>query len=191
MLARTNPDLKALDFEISSQKLRIALAKKDYFPDVSLSVDYIDTAASTGGRNPSDDGKDPVVAMVSVNLPIWRDKLAAAVRQARHRRLAARHQKVQRTDRLHSQMKMIVYRFRDAARKIGLYRDTLLPKARQSLKVTEASFRTGKASFIDLVDSQRILLDFELAYERALADHAQRLAELEMLVGQELPRSGD
>jgi hypothetical protein len=33
------------------------------------------------------------------------------------------------------------------------------------------------------MDAERILLEFELSYERARADGAQRLAELEMLVG--------
>jgi len=188
MMTRSNPDLKALDRETSRRKLRVDLAKKEYFPDIMLGVDYIDTAASTGGRDPSDDGKDPTVAMVSINLPIWRDKLSSGVREAEHHYFAAQRRKVQRTNSLSSQLKMVLYRFRDAVRKIGLYRDTLLPKARQSLKVTEASFRAGKGSFIDLVDAQRILLEFELAYERATTDHVQRLAELEMLVGGELPR---
>jgi hypothetical protein len=34
-----------------------------------------------------------------------------------------------------------------------------------------------------------MLLEFQLACERAVADHMQRLAELEMLVGREVPRS--
>ncbi len=189
MLRRTNPDLKAMDFEISREKLRIDLAKKEYFPDVTLGVNYIDTANSTGGRHPSGDGGDPIMATVSVNLPIWWNKLSAGVREARYRHFAALRRKVQRTNSLSSQVKMLLYRFRDAGRKINLYRDTLLPKVRQSLKVTEASFRAGRGSFIDLVDAQRILLEFELTYERALADCAQRLGELEMLVGRDLPRA--
>lgn len=190
MLGRSNPDLKALDREISRQKLRVDLAKKEHFPDITLGVDYIDTASSTGGRHPGDDGKDPVVAMVSINLPIWWDKLSAGVREAKHRHFAAQRRKVQRANSLSSQLKMVLYRFHDAGRKINLYRDTLLPKARQSLKVTQASFRAGKGSFIDLVDAQRILLEFELAYERAMTDHVQRLAELEVLVGRPVPVDG-
>ena len=55
---------------------------------------------------------------------------------------------------------------------------------------TQTFFRAGKASFTDLIDAQRIYLAFELEAERALASKAQRLAELEMLVGRELPRTG-
>ena len=83
---------------------------------------------------------------------------------------------------------MTAYQFRDAGRKIDLYRDTLLPKASQSLKATEAAYRAGKGSFIDLVDAERIILEFELSYERALTDHGQRLGRLEMLIGRDLPR---
>ena len=34
---------------------------------------------------------------------------------------------------------------------------------------------------------ERTLLEFELSYERALTDRAQRLAKLEELIGQEIP----
>ena len=43
----------------------------------------------------------------------------------------------------------------------------------------------------DLIDAERILLEFQLSNERALADHARGLARLEMLVGRELPAVGD
>lgn len=86
---------------------------------------------------------------------------------------------------------MASYRFRDAERKIDLYGDALLPKARESLKVTESGYLATTESFTDLIDAQRIFLEFALAYERALADHAQSLAKLKMLVGREISDSGN
>ena len=84
-------------------------------------------------------------------------------------------------------MKLASYRFRDAERKIDLHGDALLPKARESLKVTESAYWGATGSFTDLIDAQRIYLEFALAYERALADYAQSLAKLEVLVGREIP----
>ena len=52
-----------------------------------------------------------------------------------------------------------------------------------------AAYRAGKADFLSLLDSERALLHFRLMYERAVADYAQRLAELEMQVGRDLPRA--
>ncbi len=189
-LITENPELKALDFEITQNKKSIDLAEKDYYPDFTFGLNLIDTDDSPVS-NPSDNGKDPVIASVSINIPLWHEKYAAGVREAKSRYFAARGQRRQKANSLSSQLKMILYRFRDAERKIDLYRDALLPKARESLKVTESGFRAAKGSFTDLIDAQRILLEFALSYERALADRSQSLAKLEMLVGQEIPRKGN
>jgi len=180
-LRAASPELKALEHEIARQRRAVELAKKNYFPDITLGLTYIDT----GG------GQDPAVAMASVNLPIWYRKYRAAGREARARLRAATLQRMDKENTLGSDTKMALYKFRDAERKIGLYRDTLVPKAKQALKATETAFSAGKASFLDLIDAQRILLEFQLSYERALADRAQRLAEIETLIGRRVPRIND
>jgi len=187
-LAEASPELKALEHEIAGRREAVKLAKREYFPDVTVGVDYVDTASALmpGTR---DSGKDPVIAMVSVNIPLWVEKYAAGVREAEAQYWAALHGKVERANTLSARAKMVLYRFRDAQRKMDLYGDTLLPKARESLKATETAFRAGRASFTDLVDAERVFLEFQLSNERALASYAQRLAELEMLVGRALPRA--
>ncbi len=186
-LGEANPELKALDYQIAAQKKAVELAGKDYFPDITLGVDYIDTAEALMSGTP-DSGKDPVVVMASVNLPIWHDKYQANQRRARASYLAALKERLGVENALASEVHLALYEFRDAQRKINLYRDSLIPKAEQSLKVTQAAFMADKASFLDLIDAERMLLEFQLLYERALANNAQRLAQLEMLVGRELPR---
>ena len=187
-LSRSNPELKALDRQIERQRRSIELARQAYFPDVTVGARYVDVSPSTGGRHPSDDGKDALAATVSVNVPIWWEKYAAGVRQARARYRAARYAKSDKMTTLEAEVVMAAYQVRDTERKIDLYRDTLVAKAQQALKATEATYRVGKGSFNDLVDAERILLEFELAAERALTDHAQTVARLEMLVGRDLPR---
>lgn len=182
----SNPRLRELKHQVDRSEIEVALACKEYYPDITLGLDYIDTAKSTGGRSPSDDGKDPLIAMVSVNIPLWYEKLDAGVRQARHRHRASLQSRSDYRNRLSSQLKMVLYLLGDAERKATLYHDTLLPKARESLKVNEAAFRAGKAGFLDLIDAQRVLLEFELAYERAVTDYAQRFAETEKLVGRDV-----
>ena len=180
-----NPDLRGLEHAIAREQYGLELAMKNYYPDVTFGVDYIETGSAI--MRTSESGKDPVIAMVSINLPIWLGKLRAGVREAEARHRAAVHAKKARENTLSAAIKMALYKFRDARRKIDLYRDTLVPKGKQSLEASATAFRGGTASFLDVVDAVRILLEFELSYERALADRAQRLAELEMLVGRELP----
>jgi len=185
-LRDANPQIRALDFEASRWDRQVQLARQQYLPDVTLGINYTDVAPSTGGRHPSDDGTDAVAAMVSINVPIWWDKLAAGVAEARYQRLAALQRKRDMTNQLSAALKLAAYGFRDADRKLRLYRDALVPKALESLQATEAAFRAGRASFTDLIDAQRTYLEFALAYERALTDKAKSLAELESLTGREL-----
>ncbi|MBN1833952.1 MAG: TolC family protein [Deltaproteobacteria bacterium] len=181
-LHENNPNLKAFDYMTAREDLAIQLADKNHFPDMTLGVDYIYTASRTDA-NPVDNGKDPVVAMLSFNLPIWQQKYDDVTAEARARRHAVVNEKKEKENLLIADLEVALFGLRDADRKIDLYMDTLLPKAEQSLKVTELAFTADKATFLDLIDSQRILLGFQLEHKRALVDRAQRLAEIEMLTG--------
>jgi outer membrane protein TolC len=188
-LKERNPELKAIDSMAAKEKAAADLARKEFFPDITVGLDYIETDTARMAGTP-DSGKDPVVGMISINLPVWRDKYRAAEREARARQEASLRERTDRENRLIADLGMALYGFRDAERKIDLYRDTLVPKAKQSFEVAQRAYEAGNADFLDVIDAQRALLEFELSYERALVNRAQRLAEIEMLVGIEVPRRG-
>ncbi len=190
-LEQENPELKALSFEIQQHKQSIELAKKDYYPDIALGVGYIDTATTVGPMDPPDDGQDPISAVLSLNIPLWRRKYDAGVQEAKNRYYAAIHTRAEKRNSLAVELKLAWFHLRDAQRKMDLYRDALLPKANQSLNVTETDYLGGKGSFLDLIDAQRVLLEFQLAFERAQTDHEQELARLEMLVGEKISSHGN
>jgi outer membrane protein TolC len=188
-LAERNPDLKRLDFLTKQEQFAIKLARKNYYPNITIGADYIHTDEALMPGTP-ESGKDPVIAKASVNLPIWYGKYRAAEKEARLRHAAMQGQRVDTENQLEADLKLALYHFRDAERKIDLYRDTLIPKADESLKVAQLAFQAGKVSFISLIDAERLLLEFQLAYERALADRAKRLAEIETLVNKDLSGNG-
>ena len=183
LLEHSNPQLRALDQEVAGYGKAVELARKQHAPDITVGVSYVDVDHSRLASGFSDNGQDAVGALISLNIPLWRGKYSAGVHEARMNRLAKLRERADATNRLKSQLKMALYQFRDAERKMDLYGDTLIPKAAESLKVAEQSFRAGDASFLDLIDAQRTYLEFELAQERALADRARSLARIEMLVG--------
>lgn len=79
-----------------------------------------------------------------------------------------------------------LYRLRNAERQIHLFTDILIPKARQSVQITETSYSSAESGFLELVDTQRELLMFQESYYRSVADYAQALAKIEALVGRSL-----
>lgn len=187
-LKESNPDLKALDFQAAGAKWDIDLAKKEFFPDITLGLQGIDTGAAVMKPTPPDSGKDAVIASVSINLPIWWDKYRAEEREAEARYRSFLRERADRENRLVTDVKWAYYKYRDAERKIDLYQSALLPEAKQAFEVSIQGYQTGQVTFVNVVDAIRVLLEFELSYERAFADRAQRLAELEMLVGRAIPR---
>lgn len=185
-LLEANPRLLALDHSAAGEEAGIKLARKDYYPDVTAGVETIftDDARAPGVPN---DGDNPVIATLSINLPLWQAPRDAAVREAKAKLAAARRDKEGLTRQLTSQLELALYKYNDATRRIGLYRDTLIPKARQSLGVSLEAFQAGQGTSLDLLDAEKTLLELELAHLRALTDQAQRLAEMETIVGREIP----
>jgi outer membrane protein TolC len=185
-LVESNPELKSLDFLADKAKANIALAKKEFYPDVTLGVDYVETGpARMAGV--ADSGKDPVMAGFSINIPLWWGKYRAGVREAQSRYDAARLELQDRANLLTTDLELALFKYQDAERKIALYRDALIPKADENVKVIQRSFEAGKSDFLSLIDAERILLEFQLTYERAVANREQGLSAVEKLVGGEAP----
>lgn len=184
-----NPMLERLASEVNREEHAIRLARKQGMPEFGVGIDYIVTgeARMPGVR---DSGKDAAVAMFSMSVPLWRGKYRAMVHEAESRRVAAESAFEDRSRQLEAMLDMELYRFRDAERKVDLYGATLVPQARSAMNVSQQNYESGKGDFLDLIDSQRVLLEFELEHQRALANRGQAAASIEMLIGRELPQTG-
>lgn len=185
-IIQNNPDLQAMDYEIEAARNTEKLAKKKSYPHFGIGVGYIDTAhARASGVD--DSSKDPIIGMVSLTLPIWADNYKAAQRQARAQLYQKTHQKTQMENTLAAKAQQFLYEFEDTDRKTKLYRDVIIPKAKEMLVASETAYQAGTIDFLSLIDAQRVLLRYELYYERRLAENAQKLAKIEMLAGTQLP----
>jgi len=185
LLRARNPELEALDFELEAAKNRVDLAKKKFYPNVGVGVGWTDTGSA---MNPgvSDSGKDPIILMFTMNLPIWREGYKAAELQAKANVRKASHQKKQAENTIIARAERSLYDFEDSDRKQKLYGDVLIPKSEELLGASETAYKAGTIDFLSLINAQQKLLEFQLYYERATTDNQQELARLEMLVGTEL-----
>lgn len=179
-----NPDLEKATQRIEEAKKKVWLARLDYLPDTTVAFDYINV--DKGPLNVSDNGQNASALMFKVNVPLWYGKQKSQVDEAKALREAAEAQHEQLDNDLSAKIKMIYFKIQNAERQIKLYRDALVPKAEQSLKASETAYSGGKVDFLNLIDSERTLLNFQLSYYKAIRDYEQRLAELEMMVGESL-----
>ena len=180
-----NPDLRATSFEIEAAHRQRERANKNYLPDITLGLDYI---ATGDARMPGvqDSGDDALSATIGFTLPIWRSKYDAGVKEADAILRQQQFKRDQQLNTFHAETVTALFKLRDAQRQIDLYEDTLLPKANESLVATQRAYSTGAAPFADTIDAQRMLLNFELSFARAITDHHQARIVLEKLTGQSL-----
>jgi outer membrane protein TolC len=120
---------------------------------------------------------------MNVNVPIYREKRRAAVREARARL-------TQQQAALEAEINEISFEVEQAYRgvieeqqSLQIYRERLLPAAEQSIESARSSYLVGKLDFLRLVESQRRLLELQESYYAAMAQYHQRLTELERTVG--------
>lgn len=186
LLRQMNPELAALDFEVKAAKHRVELAKKRFWPDIGVGVDWIQTDDAPG-PGPRDSGKDPIILTFTMNLPLWRESYRAAELQAKATVRKTSQQKMETENTIIARATRALYHFDDSDRKIKLYGDILVPKAEELLGASETAYKAGNIDFLSLINAQQKLLEFQLRYERAVADNQQKLAELEMLAGTALP----
>ncbi|MFH1756006.1 MAG: TolC family protein [Candidatus Latescibacterota bacterium] len=182
-----NPDLASLRHVIDKEEAGMRLAGKMSRPGFVIGLDYIQTGEAV---NPAmlDSGKDPWMVSVGVSVPIWFGANKARKMEAAAKRREAEYRYADAQNRLKAFAEQVMFDTGDALRKTRLYRDGLVPKAEQSLNASYTAYQAGETDFLNVLDAQRQLLDFQLQFERSTANLAIGRAKLEMLMGRQFDR---
>ena len=185
-LAAEQPQLQALKAQVTKQEKAVALAKKDFFPDFNVGVGYGFRENSQTVNRP-----DFFSSRVSLDVPIWRaGKIKPKIREEQARQEAAQHAHQSAWDRVAAAIKDRFVTLQRLSQQIQLYHRGIIPQARQATEASLAAYRTGTLDFSRLTQNYIALYDAELKLQEYLKDFEDTWAELEWLVGQELPRRG-
>ena len=171
------PDLAAIGAQIRAERARLQLADKEFMPDFEVYGRYDNMWAQ-----PSQRGQ---VGM-NMNVPLYRDKRYAAVREAQWRLNQRRAEYEQRIDDIHREVQTAYERFDEAQQTVGLYVDQILPAAGKNVESSLASYESGRGDFLRLVAAQRQLIALQESYQESIADYHRRRVELERVVGEPL-----
>jgi outer membrane protein TolC len=185
LLKQKNPELAGLGFEAMAAKSRVKLAEKNIYPDIGIGLQF--EQMKRPGSNTQDSSRDAML-FLSLNLPLWQNDYRGEQRRAVAEATSIEQQIIEAENSILTKASQAYYEYNDSINRIGLYRETLIPKAEEQLGQSEAAYREGNADFISLLDAQQTLMDYRLAYQRVLADNRQKLAELEMLAGADLDK---
>jgi cobalt-zinc-cadmium efflux system outer membrane protein len=177
------PALKAASDRIKEGEAMVETAKKDYYPDFTVTAQYMERDRLDTGAKPS----DMVTAVVSVSLPVWRkSKLAPAVLEASLLKDQAERERDEKVNEIKAQVESLVEQVNKDGATIKLYREVVIPQAGEDINAGLAGYEVGKVQYIDLLDSIRTFLDYQTEYYNRIARREKAIAELEAVTGKEL-----
>ena len=136
-------------------------------------------------------GKDQWMLGFGINLPIWSRKLNAAEREARRGMLEGIADLSAGRNNLFFRLQDTLVKLETQQRLTILFRDVILPQAKQTIDASRSGYQAGKVDFLTLVDNWRKLLEFQMLYHRSLSQFEQQFAELRRLVGQDIQQNGE
>ena len=175
------PELHALLAAVRRDRSTVNLARLDYKPDVTLGLSWIDVAST--GISPVTNGRDSFLLSAGVNLPIYRKRLDSSVRSAEAKVVSTVREYDSLRDGTLEEVTDLFAQARSQEDLLLLFREDILPKARQTLEVSNQAYSVGAVDFLQLIDNWRVLLRYEINYRRLEASLRQTLAELERVVG--------
>lgn len=179
----SRPETARARARIAEAETMVELAKKSYFPDVTVGLSYtlVGRRDDAAGRAmpPEGDGDDVVGLTAGFNLPVWRRRLAAGVEEATQRELAAREGLRGVAAEIGRALGDLVHRIPLTAEQHALFVDVLTVQAEEALRSAETAYGAGALGALDLLDAERVLLEVRVGAARTLADLAIAVARLE------------
>jgi outer membrane protein TolC len=178
LLASQNEIIKAAD-------RRVELARKDYYPDFKLGAGY----GFRSGINPANNRSRPDFAsfMLSMNLPIFTDtKQDRALAQRKAELVREQFRLQDTTESVWSEASTAIADYRRSRDQALLFKTGIIPQASQTVDSMLAGYQVNKVDFLNLVNSQITLYNYETQYWKSLAEARQSLARLEASIGKEI-----
>jgi cobalt-zinc-cadmium efflux system outer membrane protein len=171
---QSNPDLEHLGGERKVEQSRRSLLKAERIPDLVLD-------AGVDFNSPRDFRYGPR-SQLSIGLPLFsRNQGEIAQSLASERVLEAETAATERS--VSARVEAAYYDLEAQRTQVRLYRDRLLPVARQLESLAEESYRAGKTNILTAIQAQQDVQSVESSYLQSL-EHLQDLyAGLEETVG--------
>lgn len=179
------PELQARLATVARDEHEIELAKKRYYPNVTVGLAY-GLMSREDAMSPTADGRDNIGLVVGFNLPIYRNKLAAGVREARSRAVADARRYDDLRDETYEEVKELYVEAKARRDLVALFRDAYLPRSEQALELARTDYQSGEQDFLTLMTAWRELLQVRLQIARLESELGRAIAALERVVGAQL-----
>jgi len=171
-----HPLLNSLELKVKAVEASERAAIKQGFPKIGLGLDYVMVDKRTDMVVP-DNGKDVLMPMVTLSLPIFRKKYKAAVKEAQLMQESYSLQKTEMTNSLLSNYEMAFFDIEQQTELVSLF-DEQITESEQALNLLFTSYGNSGKDFEEVLRMQQQLLKYDKLKITALKQYKIALAKL-------------
>ena len=175
-----NPMLGMLHYEHQSLDAREKMVTRMGYPMIGVGVNYSVIQKSEMSTSPMN-GKDMIMPMVTITLPLYRHKYKAMRTEAELLKTASAQNFEATANALQTEYYQALQLYQDAARRMKLYENQSL-LAKKSLDIMIKSFSASGSGLTDILRIRQQTLDYEFKQVEALVDYNTAIAWLERLM---------
>ena len=165
------PDSEAAAFTMEKTQAALALVKKEAVPNITLSGFY-----------DRDEDRDVVGLGISIPLPFF-DRKQAEKKEAFAKVEGAKIKAAGLQQAIEIEVDQAYGNLMSAIEELSLFRDEILIKAAENLKLLNLAFREGKIGFFEVRLAQRDTIEAQLAYIEAQTRTQLALNAIEKTTG--------
>lgn len=178
-----NPELQGIIWEIQRDRQKQRLACLQRYPDLQFGVHWGLVNDNNNVVSAVANGHDTISFNVGTTLPIWRNKLSAAVREAAHQSSNSTQRLEAERDALQGKLRRLLAQADALIEQRAIYSERIIPRIEDTLKLSIADYRGKRTDFFSLIETYRELLMFETQLARIEATLAGTLAQIDRAVG--------
>ncbi len=178
-LLTNHPLLKSLDNRIESVKATEEVARKNGLPQFGVGIDYA-FISQRPDVNISDNGKNALMPMATMTLPIFRKKYKASIKEAQLTQTALLYRKEATKNSLVSSYQMALYEQKKARELDELY-NRQIENTKEVIDLLYTAYSNSGKDFEEVLRMQQQLLKYEMAKATAKKQFSIALAELDYL----------
>lgn len=181
---KIRPLLEQKRLEVEAARTRRDFAKRDTYPDFKLGAAY----GFRDGDNPDGSSRaDFATIRLGVSLPLYAGRKQDKAVDQRTSELLQRQNALQdEWNKVQAEISAALADYHRASEQVQLFRTGIIPQARQSVASMLSGYQVSKVDFLNLVNAQITLYNFETQYWSALSEANQALARLDAAVGEEV-----
>ena len=184
-IERNNPKLAQYSAIQKAFKSQEEQTRAKGMPMIGVGLQYTLNGKVDMPMMPNMNGKDMVMPMVSVTIPIYRKKITSAIHSAQLMERSAAYNYQNQLDALQSTYLSIEQRADDIKRKLKLY-ESEVSLLNRTLELMQKEYATGATSLTDILQTTRESIDYDLLKAEANAQYNTITAEAIQLLARDV-----